>query len=743
MSANDSNIGKWRTKLDLSLMATALFVPLGFFVSAALLFGLAAPAAATGQTLPFAAGLQYTGMWLFQVVQRREWDDVVRWMSVVGIYNGFIARCHACLIVSGLLGSAAWVCMLPFAGQYRVRMRHVMGRGRLLVSKPYPAARAAAASLRRQSYIDPKLRRQNLYLSVAPGAVMGFDLEVKGFLVVGSPGGGKTVWFQYLMNQIMARSDHLLEMYKSVIAPKGQQPNRAKAKEDALDKLPLYPDKMWAVDVKGDVTSNFPRDDFMLLAPHDTGWREKPDGTKERIGYAWDVGKDVRGAPAAMDFAAALIPEGGNDPQWALGARVIFSGFIRGLQQRSAERAAECSRARNANQPMPWTEQETTWGWNDIAEVLNLAPKKQRELLEPVDPKAAEMYTFEQDSLSRTTASYLGIITGNVGPLIDQLASGWGDYPPEYRFSIREWLLEPVPKRRFVVMQMSGQVQATSEAWVRAMIGMLAAFTKSPELPNDDKRRVWLLADEAPQYFRKNDGFLKLIEVGRSKGFCAVVACQVGSQFETVWGLPELKTLEAMVGTKLIFKTGGGMVAKYLSEEVVQSSDWVKVNRSRNIGKERGGSVSREDVRELVVMPNWFESLRGIKGRGMEVAWLGPEYLCKLLVPFQKNWKPRKSPREGTVCADWVVSNERKPQKRDGSTGTGSGGGGGGDGGVMRIAGGDQPDNPGSGGNGGGLGGGSSHSSHKPPQPKSPPTGIIAKDNVAGIFSDLDMGNQL
>lgn len=632
-----TNIGKWRTRKGLPILVGGGFAALFGGVTTLLLFGMAGPEDMHGNFLPFSLGVWELWAWMKSPVSKGDWQAALVTLNAYHLTSAVVVRCQAVLVAAFLGAAAGFTGMLPFADEYRVGMR--LDRGLLLVRKLYPAQRAARKAF--QDHIEPKYRKLNLYLELAPGVPIPFDQEVLGFLTLGSPGSGKTVWFQYILNQIMARSNHLAEMTKTV----------------PLADMPIHPDKAIVVDIKGDFTGKWPNEDFILFAPHDTGIRLGKDGKPRQIGYAWDIGKDIVGLPAARDFAAAMIPLGEKEPKWDRGARNILTAIIRGLQY----------------------EHDTNWGWHDLAAALNKPAHEQKEYLEKIDPKAAAYYTFDKEGgLTSYSASYVGIINSNVGPMIDDLASGWGQCGAKHRISITEWLLTPVPKKRFIVLQMSGQVQQTSEAWVRAVIGRLASFTKSPELPESSKRRVWLVCDEAPQYFKKGDGFLQTIEVGRSKGFCAIVAAQVNAQFDSVWSESEYKTLEAMVGTKLIYRTGSGVVTKHMAEDVIGSSDWVKTNSSRSSGRDGGSSsISREFVRELVVLPNWFSAnLRKIKNKGMEVAWIGPKHLCRLMIPFQRNWFENK--RTQTIPADWVKSNTAPPQQQSRPKAKGSGSGSGG-----------------------------------------------------------------
>ncbi|CAI8830366.1 type IV secretion system DNA-binding domain-containing protein [Methylocaldum szegediense] len=118
-------------------------------------------------------------------------------------------------------------------------------------------------------------------INLHPNLQISRDRETRGFLILGSIGGGKTQIINYVVNQILSRGDKAL-----------------------------------IFDNKGDFTSGLlDQPGVRLIAPWDSR------------SLAWDVAKDCTTKADAAELAARLIPES-SDPTWSNGARQILAAMI-------------------------------------------------------------------------------------------------------------------------------------------------------------------------------------------------------------------------------------------------------------------------------------------------------------------------------------------------------------------------------------------------------------------------------
>lgn len=606
-------IGAWKTNKTVPVMAGVGAGAAIAGIAAGIGFGVFQPTAVAANgaavTLDALNGLRAGWAWTTSAVPYCD-EAWAQWARVLGQY-GLVGPVKTRVLMAGAVGALSAVAIMaalaPFQERYRYGMRH--HRGRILREGGHAtkAAKVLFAPDVKSKYSGP-----GLYL--APGVLMDLKRETEGFFVVGAPGSGKTQWFRFMIEQILARSDHAYKQVKAGVP---------------LKKLRTYPDKVICMDVKGDYTQLWPDDNVMVMAPHDTGKRVV-NGVEKWIGVAWDIANDVRGMPACRDFATAVV-EATDEPVWGQAARMIVTGIVYGLQKMHEEAG-------------------TWFGWKEIRDIAVLEAKPLRAFLLKWYPPAAKFVIVGKTGPTRTTSSYLANIDTGFYPLVEALAAGWGDYPKDRYLSLRDWFSNEASDCRSLILQKSMMVEEASNAWMRAVIGRTVKFVGSPEFKEDKRRRIWVLMDEFPQIAQKRDGFIKFAEVGRSKGFCPVTGAQVAKQLEETWSAAEMETLEAMSRTKLVFRTEAGAVTDYLAEKWVGSSDWERMDVSTNFAETRSRSISRRVERELVVMASYFSESLGTTKTGVRFLFLAGKDVCRLEVPFS-TWDER---REGTVSARWV-----------------------------------------------------------------------------------------
>jgi hypothetical protein len=599
----------------MALMWVALFVD-----PVKLGTGVVGHGAQGGVYLPGRAAITMFGHWAAAGVgMAAAWHRDAAYLAGWGMVAAFTMRAWAVVATGGL------VAVIVFIDRYRVApmilpgMKHVRG---LRLREGAEGVHYANKGFQRL------LRAKGPGIALAPGVTLPFNREVQGFSLTGAPGSGKTVIYRWMIDQILDRQHRMMALLRDGVA---------------LDKLPSIPDKLIVVDAgKGDFTEAWPDNEFMLLAPHDTGKRtvKHSDGREEEItiGYAWDIGKDIQGLPAAIDFSKSMIADT-DEPVWGEGARAINTGLLRSLQETYG----------------------TAWGWTEYRSALGLLsrPRELKQCMEVHYPIASQFVLLGQgNTFSKQSEGYIANISAVIGVLVDSIYRAWGENVELPRISLVGWMLDDNPQKKAIILQRSGEVATISQVWIGAALKTMARVTTSPRLSDNSKRRIWLLFDEAPQFITKGDGLLQIVEVGRSRGLCAVWGAQTAEQYEERWSQNQANTLQNMVQNKFICQTPAGPGAEYVAEKLIGTSDWLvrDDNRSGGGGKGSSGwSRSWKEQRRLVVLANYLAGKIGDMGDGIAALFIGPADVSNLKFPYPSHWVKR---REGSITAEWVRTNE-------------------------------------------------------------------------------------
>jgi hypothetical protein len=412
-------------------------------------------------------------------------------------------------------------------------------------------------------------------IKLHPSATISLDRETRGFLILGSIGGGKTQIINHLLQQIIARGDKCL-----------------------------------IFDNKADFTSGLlGGESVALFAPWDSR------------GIAWNVAVDCVTKPDAEELAARLVPES-NDPMWSNGARQILAALIINAQ-RSAPGA---------------------WTFADIAEAAGQEYEQLRAVCLSADPK---LHLLLPDKPTKTTQSFLSQLVVFMSQVFS-LADAWSDAghgEPTQRFSLRNWLLAPdssEQRTKILIMQAHGRYQKLAQAYIQSLISALASIVNSPDLPDSQERRVWLILDEFPQLGRI-ESIEKFVEIGRSKGIRTILAAQDINQIRAAYGNEWANALSSMVGTTIACRTQGAETPQWLSSLIGDR----QVKRysptlSAPIGSMGGYAAApqRTDnwitANEPVVSPDEF-GLLGPGDAGVTALLIsGSSFVYKLVWPFTK-----------------------------------------------------------------------------------------------------------
>ena len=360
-------------------------------------------------------------------------------------------------------------------------------------------------------------------------------------------------------------------------------------------------DKIIVHDTKGDVTATLPSSDFMLLAPQD------------QRSYAWDVAADIVSVLDARELATRLIPDS-HDPMWASAAREVLTGIIVHLQR---------------NSPRCWT-------WRDLFDAAFLPAVELASLLETAYPSAARFVELTPEGHpTRTTFGILVNTWAELASIVRPLADAWGQCPPGQRLSLRHWLVDSSNEYpQILVLQRSPRYPALSAAWIGAAIDCIASTAASPELPDSQSRRIWLMLDEFPQLGRLR-GFRQLLEVGRAKGIACVLAMQDIQQLIVLYGDSEAKTILTLLGQKIIGRMPAGPSATMVADELIGKRDvaWKEVSTSYSDGKTtRTWQTHRATV--PVIPVEQLERRLGVDRKGVRALLLGHGDVYELRWPL-------------------------------------------------------------------------------------------------------------
>tara|TARA_R110001606_G_scaffold399293_1_gene583880 strand:+ start:12210 stop:13988 length:1779 start_codon:yes stop_codon:yes gene_type:complete len=529
-----------------------------------------------------------TGVTAWQFVQ-----DPTRWFRVLlqtidrfDLRGELIWRLCAILVGALLTTSAVW--FYTWSGLTPVdRLKHI--RGRQLIT-----GRKAARQARRAQ--NRLIRQHGRGINIAPGIPLSLETETKHFLLVGASGGGKTQTLRYWIDQAVKSNDKLL----------------------------LH-------DTKGDMTSGFPSDDFVLLAPHDART------------WAWDVARDCKGLASARELASRLIPASGDNPMWANGAREILTGLIRFLQ------------IHEGNQ----------WDWRSLRDIAFSSPTDILESLNDVHQEGAKYIEIDPETgiPHKTSFSFLVTLWSGIGGVVSPLAAAWSDIPDDRKVSLTAWLRDGDARPRSIILQRSSEFADLSEAWIGAAVQLLANDAASTSFGDSCDRRVWMFLDEFAQ-LGKLKGFQQFLEVGRSRGIRCAFGLQDLEQLSDLYGQEALKTWLNTIETKIICRMNAGPSATFIADDLIGKREvsWKEKNTtttSNNIFEDRSGTRStntqiRTDT-VPVIFPDYLERELGPIHVGGEhkirALYLASGNLLQLDWPIT-SWAHR---RDGSQPAAWTL----------------------------------------------------------------------------------------
>lgn len=307
-------------------------------------------------------------------------------------------------------------------------------------------------------------------------------------------------------------------------------------------------------DPKGEFTKGFRAPD--IIAPWDAR------------SLAWDIAKDMRNVGDMRRFAGSMIRDA-NDPMWSNAARNVFVGFLMYLKSTHGD----------------------DWGWQEIADLMAIPQANILPMMEQHHPEAIRSV----ERMGVTTQGILINLSAFSAPIFD-LAAAWGALPRSRRVSFVDWAHQKGARNQ-LILQGHGAYPDLTKSCLEGIVGTVAAIVNSVEMDDDENRKLWLIADECPQMGRVP--IRTLLDVGRSRGFRCVLACQDLSQLEEIHGAHMVKAAFSMVGTIVV-----GQMQGETAEQMCKALGTREVERA-NLSSSQGGgpkggsatlSYSREEL---------------------------------------------------------------------------------------------------------------------------------------------------
>ena len=329
-------------------------------------------------------------------------------------------------------------------------------------------------------------------LEIAPNIPLAKLREIRGTLILGAIGSGKTRILLYILDRIL----------------------------DAIKTKPERRIRLLVHDTTGELLDGLPLEDNQFAAMHGA----RPGG------WAWAIGRDVLTASDAESVADAMAPK--TSDMWGAGASIFL-----------AAAQIKCQH-----------EHSTSWGIAEFYDNLLEDPITLKPLYEKIYPVAASLIEIDPatGALSKTTVSFLLTFRAAVLRYLRPLAENWRDIPLERQFSFIEWLEgSNAAYPAVVVLQRAGKYPQMSAAWIGAVVDTIAGHVNDASFPNSQDRRVFLALEELAT-LGKLKNLSTLLDTGRNKGIGVFASVQEPEQLTIHYGNEEAKTILKRFRTKIV-----------------------------------------------------------------------------------------------------------------------------------------------------------------------------------------------
>ena len=439
---------------------------------------------------------------------------------------------------------------------------------------------------------DPKIIAKQLRkiekangLFLHPQVRISKALEASHFMLLGQSGSGKSSVLKYLMSQAMSRKGARTLIF----------------------------------DYKGDFTAATP-DEVALLSPWDAR------------SWAWDVSIDCINPSQAQTLAQGLIPDAGDNPFWANGARAILTGIIVHQQKTRG----------------------TDWNFEHLAKAITAPLEDIQAIINESYPRANKYLLDDSD----TTQSLEATLSSFSGPIFD-LADAFGRHPAEKRISISLWLTNP-PAHYPMTIILGGNLNyiPLMKGLVQGVFRVIQQTVGSPSMRNIDNE-VFIFIDEFLQLDRL-EMLMPLLEVARSKGVRLFLAGQDLARINDVYSRDKAQAIMGTLGTKIFFKSSGPSTQDYSDLIGYQDVKEYGLTTNLSLNQSGGGQAhSWNRIRIPAFDAHRFGTDIGIvKNVGVRaIVFTGDKQVGLLGWPFctKEQWKENQ--REDLIEADWLSAN--------------------------------------------------------------------------------------
>jgi hypothetical protein len=330
-------------------------------------------------------------------------------------------------------------------------------------------------------------------LRMAPGFAISRLRELRGILIAGAIGSGKTRILLYILDNILG----------------------------LMNAEPQRRARLLVHDTTGELVQGLPSADDSFAVLHGA----RPGG------WAWAMGRDILTKSDAEAVGDVLAPTT-HESIWGAGASVFLAAALIKCQ---AERG-------------------TGWGVAEFYDNLLQDPIHLKTVYETIYPVAAALIETDPSTgaLSKTTVSFLLTFRAAVLRYLRPLAENWGVIPAERGFSFIEWLEDSNPAQpRVVLLQRSGKYPQLSAAWIGAIVDTIAGHVNDEAFPNSQNRRIFLALEELAQ-LGKLKSFSQVLDTGRNKGIAVIASVQDIEQLKILYGEMETATILKRFRTKII-----------------------------------------------------------------------------------------------------------------------------------------------------------------------------------------------
>lgn len=331
-------------------------------------------------------------------------------------------------------------------------------------------------------------------IALVDGLPMPRQLETEHMLLVGGTGAGKTTILQGILDGALKLGDRVL-----------------------------------ALDVKGDMTARWPADEFVLLS------------TDDKRCARWDIGRDIRTADDAMEFAIELIPET-SDPSWSAGARRVLAALVQVLQAKAADG-------------------RSSWGWHHLEALLQKPVAELHDLLAIDHAAEASFIDVTDDATLKQAMSFYLVMVANAGQIVRVCARAGKKGKKNRSLSIREWAAGSGPN---ALLLHQSQRQPQLSATIARLVLKIVADAVVSQASQEDPAPIWIVLDELAQ-IGHSAAVPRLAAIGRSAGVRLVAAIQSPAQLRDIYGRETSQALTDNFATKIVGRVSSGSTASEIS----------------------------------------------------------------------------------------------------------------------------------------------------------------------------------